>query len=196
MKAKTRTAPEREPDAVGAAAGVAKEGLATDARPPFPRHPHAHDRLPDLYGGLAMRLNGPRWSNSRMARRVRAPHRPCYQGDRGNSVRMLAYNGSIPGPTLKVRQGSEILVHAINEGDLEATVHWHGLATRQRVRRDAPDAKADGRGRELHLPASLPGRGPLLVPPAHPPGLRPGDGPLRQHPRRPERARLLAAGAP
>src|SRR5215216_6100649 len=45
----------------------------------------------------------------------------------GNSVRMLAYNGSIPGPTLKVQQGSEILVHAVNEGDLEATVHWHGL---------------------------------------------------------------------
>src|SRR5215210_2013166 len=45
----------------------------------------------------------------------------------GNKVRMLAYNGSIPGPTLKVRQGSEILVHAVNEGDLEATVHWHGL---------------------------------------------------------------------
>src|ERR671918_541327 len=44
-----------------------------------------------------------------------------------NIVRMLAYNGSIPGPTLKVRQGSEILVHAVNEGDLEATVHWHGL---------------------------------------------------------------------
>jgi FtsP/CotA-like multicopper oxidase with cupredoxin domain len=45
----------------------------------------------------------------------------------GNRVRMLAYNGSIPGPTLRVRQGSEILVHAINDGDLEATVHWHGL---------------------------------------------------------------------
>src|ERR687887_2322180 len=44
-----------------------------------------------------------------------------------NSVRMLAYNGSIPGPTLKVRQGSEALVHAVNNGDLEATVHWHGL---------------------------------------------------------------------
>src|SRR5829696_7977568 len=43
------------------------------------------------------------------------------------TVRMLAYNGSIPGPTLKVPQGSEILVHAVNEGDLEATVHWHGL---------------------------------------------------------------------
>jgi len=45
----------------------------------------------------------------------------------GATVRMLAYNGSIPGPTMKVRQGSEVLVHAVNEGDLEATVHWHGL---------------------------------------------------------------------
>jgi FtsP/CotA-like multicopper oxidase with cupredoxin domain len=42
-------------------------------------------------------------------------------------VRMLAYNGSVPGPTLRVRQGSELVVHAVNEGDLEATVHWHGL---------------------------------------------------------------------
>src|SRR5690348_15940032 len=44
-----------------------------------------------------------------------------------DTVRMLAYNGSIPGPTLKVRQGSEIAVRVVNEGDLEDTVHWHGL---------------------------------------------------------------------
>jgi FtsP/CotA-like multicopper oxidase with cupredoxin domain len=43
------------------------------------------------------------------------------------TVRMLAYNGSIPGPTLKVRQGSEIEVDVVNDGDLEQTVHWHGL---------------------------------------------------------------------
>jgi FtsP/CotA-like multicopper oxidase with cupredoxin domain len=42
-------------------------------------------------------------------------------------ARMLGYNGSIPGPTLKVRQGSEIIVHVVNEGDLDTTVHWHGL---------------------------------------------------------------------
>jgi FtsP/CotA-like multicopper oxidase with cupredoxin domain len=42
-------------------------------------------------------------------------------------VRMLAYNGSVPGPTLKVAQGSTITVHVTNHGDLEATVHWHGL---------------------------------------------------------------------
>jgi FtsP/CotA-like multicopper oxidase with cupredoxin domain len=43
------------------------------------------------------------------------------------TVRMLGYNGSIPGPTLKVQQGSEIIVHVINHGDLDTTVHWHGL---------------------------------------------------------------------
>jgi FtsP/CotA-like multicopper oxidase with cupredoxin domain len=51
----------------------------------------------------------------------------------GNTtVRMLAYNGSIPGPTLRVREGSEIEVDVINEGDLEATVHWHGLRLENR----------------------------------------------------------------
>src|SRR5918912_707289 len=43
------------------------------------------------------------------------------------TVRMLAYNGSIPGPVLKVAQGSEIVVDVVNQGDLEATVPWHGL---------------------------------------------------------------------
>ena len=42
-------------------------------------------------------------------------------------VRMLSYNGSIPGPTLKVKEGSEIVVDIENQGDMEATVHWHGL---------------------------------------------------------------------
>jgi FtsP/CotA-like multicopper oxidase with cupredoxin domain len=43
------------------------------------------------------------------------------------TVRMLAYNGSIPGPTLRVREGTEIEVEVVNDGDLEQTVHWHGL---------------------------------------------------------------------
>jgi FtsP/CotA-like multicopper oxidase with cupredoxin domain len=42
-------------------------------------------------------------------------------------VRLLAYNGSVPGPTLRVQQGSEVLVDVVNDGDMEATVHWHGL---------------------------------------------------------------------
>jgi FtsP/CotA-like multicopper oxidase with cupredoxin domain len=48
------------------------------------------------------------------------------------TVRMLAYNGSIPGPTLRVREGSEIVVDVENQGDMEATVHWHGLRLENR----------------------------------------------------------------
>src|SRR5919106_291749 len=48
------------------------------------------------------------------------------------TVRMLAYNGTIPGPTLRVQQGSELVVNVVNEGDLEATVHWHGLRLENR----------------------------------------------------------------
>src|SRR5215210_6146267 len=50
----------------------------------------------------------------------------------GNELRMLAYNGSIPGPTLRVDQGAEITVHVANDGDVEATVHWHGLRLENR----------------------------------------------------------------
>jgi FtsP/CotA-like multicopper oxidase with cupredoxin domain len=42
-------------------------------------------------------------------------------------LRMLAYSDSIPGPTLHVDQDSELTVNVHNDGDLEATVHWHGL---------------------------------------------------------------------
>jgi FtsP/CotA-like multicopper oxidase with cupredoxin domain len=48
------------------------------------------------------------------------------------TVRMLAYNGSVPGPTLKVPQGATITVHVTNQGDLDATVHWHGLRLENR----------------------------------------------------------------
>ncbi len=45
---------------------------------------------------------------------------------------MLAYNGSIPGPVLRVTEGSEIIVNVANQGDMEATVHWHGLRLENR----------------------------------------------------------------
>jgi FtsP/CotA-like multicopper oxidase with cupredoxin domain len=50
----------------------------------------------------------------------------------GDTLRMLAYDGSIPGPTLRVRQGSELTVRVINDADHETTVHWHGLRVENR----------------------------------------------------------------
>src|SRR4051812_358548 len=57
---------------------------------------------------------------------------PVTKGIGDATVRMLGYNGSIPGPTLRVREGSEIAVEVLNDGDLEATVHWHGLRLENR----------------------------------------------------------------
>ena len=50
----------------------------------------------------------------------------------GAELRMLAYNGSVPGPVLHVDQGSQITVQVRNDGDVEATVHWHGLRLENR----------------------------------------------------------------
>jgi FtsP/CotA-like multicopper oxidase with cupredoxin domain len=47
-------------------------------------------------------------------------------------VRMLGYNGSIPGPTLHVDQNSEVTIEATNLGDVAATLHWHGLRLENR----------------------------------------------------------------
>src|SRR5215207_6024280 len=63
-------------------------------------------------------------------------------------VRMLAYNGSIPGPTLHVDQGSEISVRAVNDGDVETTVHWHGLRLENR---------SDGMPQETQAPIAIGG---------------------------------------
>ena len=45
----------------------------------------------------------------------------------GAKVRMLAYNGSIPGSTLRVKEGSEVLVNVENQGDHaipKLSVNW------------------------------------------------------------------------
>ncbi len=45
----------------------------------------------------------------------------------GSLYKMLAYNGSIPGPTLKVKQDSTITINFTNNTDIETTLHSHGV---------------------------------------------------------------------
>jgi FtsP/CotA-like multicopper oxidase with cupredoxin domain len=45
----------------------------------------------------------------------------------GRKVRMLAYNGSVPGPIIKVPQGAEITLLLKNETKLPTTLHSHGV---------------------------------------------------------------------
>ncbi len=45
----------------------------------------------------------------------------------GREQKMLAYNGSIPGPTIKIAQGSEVTINFKNSTDLPALLHSHGV---------------------------------------------------------------------
>ena len=69
------------------------------------------------------------------------------------TIRMLGYNGSIPGPTLRVDQGSEVTVDFTNETELETTVHWHGLRLDNRF-----DGVPEGAHRGMQPPIAPGGR--------------------------------------
>src|SRR3989344_3641782 len=45
----------------------------------------------------------------------------------GSEVKMLAYNGMIPGPTIKVSKGAEISINFTNNTDVPTTIHSHGV---------------------------------------------------------------------
>jgi FtsP/CotA-like multicopper oxidase with cupredoxin domain len=40
---------------------------------------------------------------------------------------VYAYNGTVPGPTLELREGDRVIIHFRNDLPEETTVHWHGL---------------------------------------------------------------------
>jgi FtsP/CotA-like multicopper oxidase with cupredoxin domain len=45
----------------------------------------------------------------------------------GKTVRTIAYNGSVPGPVLRMRQGVPVTVDVLNDTGADEFVHWHGL---------------------------------------------------------------------
>ncbi len=45
----------------------------------------------------------------------------------GKTYKMYAYDGQIPGPTIRVKKNSTIFINFTNNIDMETTVHWHGL---------------------------------------------------------------------
>ncbi|HEY5340454.1 MAG TPA: multicopper oxidase domain-containing protein, partial [Candidatus Aquilonibacter sp.] len=45
----------------------------------------------------------------------------------GLHVAGIAYNGSIPGPVLRVRYGQRVRIEYHNESAIETSVHWHGM---------------------------------------------------------------------
>jgi FtsP/CotA-like multicopper oxidase with cupredoxin domain len=48
---------------------------------------------------------------------------------KGVSIRTIAYNGQVPGPMLRLREGAPVSIHVTNHAPAADLVHWHGLAT-------------------------------------------------------------------
>jgi FtsP/CotA-like multicopper oxidase with cupredoxin domain len=47
--------------------------------------------------------------------------------DRSHILSTIGYNGSAPGPVLRLREGKPITVDVLNDTDTPEFVHWHGL---------------------------------------------------------------------
>ena len=45
----------------------------------------------------------------------------------GRALEVWAYNGQVPGPTLRIRLGDTLKVRFINRLPTETTIHWHGV---------------------------------------------------------------------
>jgi FtsP/CotA-like multicopper oxidase with cupredoxin domain len=45
----------------------------------------------------------------------------------GKVIRTTAYNGSVPGPVLRLQEGTPVTINVINESGYPNLIHWHGL---------------------------------------------------------------------
>src|SRR5262245_52612872 len=85
------------------------------------------DRRAFLASGAALAFAQPTgFAESSKALRV-APVRQSRAGAGHPDTAVWAYNGSVPGPELRVRQGDRLKVAVENALGVATTVHWHGI---------------------------------------------------------------------
>jgi len=56
-----------------------------------------------------------------------APARLHLVGEANPSTEVWAYNGAVPGPELRFRQGERLRIEVENALGVDSTVHWHGV---------------------------------------------------------------------
>jgi FtsP/CotA-like multicopper oxidase with cupredoxin domain len=47
----------------------------------------------------------------------------------GKIIRTTGYNGTVPGPLLRLRESKPVLIKVINDSGYPNLIHWHGLST-------------------------------------------------------------------
>src|SRR5207244_3071837 len=60
-------------------------------------------------------------------RMVARPSNASLAGAQYPMTDVWAYDGKVPGPTLRLRQGEPVRIVVENQLDEETTVHWHGI---------------------------------------------------------------------
>jgi len=74
----------------------------------------------------------------------------------GKTMKTIGYNGTVPGPLLRMREGVSTTVDVFNETDTEELVHWHGLMVPAEVdgaaEEGTPPVPAHGQRRYTFIP--------------------------------------------
>jgi FtsP/CotA-like multicopper oxidase with cupredoxin domain len=74
----------------------------------------------------------------------------------GKIIKTVGYNGSVPGPILRFKEGKPVTVDVFNDTDVSETVHWHGMqipsAVDGSVEEGTPEVPAHGHRRYRFTP--------------------------------------------
>jgi hypothetical protein len=92
------------------------------------RHVRGSSALPDRrYGSIAAAIRNWRRA-SKAASRSSISRRPSSAAEYFRThVDAFAFNGQVPGPRLRFRQGDRVRINVVNRLPDTTTVHWHGL---------------------------------------------------------------------
>ena len=74
----------------------------------------------------------------------------------GSSTTVSAINGSMPGPTIRVRRGQEFVARIRNQLVQPLVMHWHGLLAPERMDGHPRDAVAAGGSYEVRFVVNQP----------------------------------------
>ncbi len=87
--------------------------------------------LKAIAGGTALLASPPLWQVVQAAQDfiefTATPSRQSLVGPDGPVSDLWLYNGSTPGPEIRVKQGARVRVRLINNLEEPTTIHWHGI---------------------------------------------------------------------
>ena len=79
--------------------------------------------------GMALPLGSAGWAatDTLQKRLVAGPGRAALAGGEHPKTAVWSYNGSVPGPEIRLRQGERVRIVALNQLPEGTTIHWHGV---------------------------------------------------------------------